>query len=171
MGFGTIFATIAMVVIIGTASYLGITGTLFSMDTLSKSLKEASETDNAVLKTEIEIVEVVTEGNTNIYAKINNTGSTKILNSEFEHIDVFVYYDVVGAKGYVFLWIPYTETSPPESDHWRVERISPDLIRPGIFDPDEQMEIWIKVQQNIDTGSTNMLKVVMPNGVSGAKYF
>ena len=172
MGFGTIFATIAMVVILGTSSYLFITGALVTMDTLSSSLKEINEIDNAKLKTEIEIVNVTTDGNNDINVTINNTGATKILNSEFEHIDVFVYYDVVGAsKGYVFLWLPYTETSPPENDHWRVESISPDLINPGIFDPDEQMEIWIKVQQNIDTDSTNMLKVVMPNSVSDAKHF
>jgi len=172
MGFGTIFATIAMVVLIGISSYLFITGALFTVDTLSKSLKIANELDNERLKTEIEIVEVVTVGNNDIYAKINNTGSTKILKSEFKHIDVFVYYDVVGASmGYIFLWVPYTETSPPENDHWRVESISPDSINPGIFDPDEQMEIWIRVQENIDTGNTSWLKVVMPNGVSASRYF
>ena len=172
MDFGTIFATIAMVVLIGISSYLFITGALFAVDTLTKSLKIANEMDNERLKTGIEIVEVVTEGNSDIYAKLNNTGSTKISKSEFEHIDVFAYYDVVGAsRGYIFLWVPYTETSPPENDHWRVESISPDSINPGIFDPDEQMEIWIRVQQNIDTGNTNWLKVVMLNGISASKYF
>jgi len=86
MDFGTIFATIAMVVLIGISSYLFITGALFAVDTLTKSLKIANEMDNERLKTGIEIVEVVTEGNNDIYAKINNTGYTKILKSEFEHI-------------------------------------------------------------------------------------
>ncbi len=172
MGYGTIFATIAMVVLIGTASYLTVSSTIFSMDTLSKSLKSANNMDNERLKTEIAVVNVSTSGNNDINVTINNTGTTKILNSGFEHIDVFVYYDVVGAaSGYVFSWLPYTETSPPENDHWTVVSISPDLINPGTFDPDEQMRIWIRVQRNIDTNSTNWLKVVMPNGVSASKYF
>jgi flagellar protein FlaF len=158
--------------IIGITSYLVITGALFSMDTLSNSLKTANEIENERLKTEIEIVEIVFSGQNKIFVKLNNTGSTKILNSKFEHIDVFVYYDVVGAsKRYVFMWIPYTETSPPENDHWGVESISPDLINPGIFDPDEQMEIWIKVSNNMNKENMGWIKVVTPNAVSASKYF
>ena len=172
MGFGTIFATIAMLVIIGTASYLSITVTLFSMDTLSESLRNANEIDNERLKTEIEIVDINRSSQNDISVKLNNTGSTKILNSDFNHIDVFVYYDVVGAaRGYVFKWIPYTETSPPENDHWTVVSISPDLINPGFFDPDEQMEIWIRVLDEMEPGSSNWLKIVMPNGVPDSGYF
>ena len=32
------------------------------------------------------------------------------MNDDFKYIDVFVYYDIVGAaEGYTFKWIPYTE--------------------------------------------------------------
>jgi len=168
MGFGTIFATIAMVVIIGTASYLGITGSLFSMDTLSKSLKIANEMDNEQLKTEIEIVDVIPHPE-HIEVMINNTGSTKILTHDYKYMDVFVYYygkDV----GYIFKWIPYTESAPGDNE-WTVKSISPDLINPGIFDPNEQMKIEVRLKPDIESDYTDWIKVVTPNGVSDAEYW
>jgi flagellar protein FlaF len=179
MGFGTIFATIGMVVIIGISSYLFITGALFTMDTLSNSLKIANEIDNERLKTEIEIGNVsVTPSNpgsgSEINVSINNTGATKILNSEFEHIDVFVYYhnDTVGT---IHRWIPFNDTgySALQDNEWTVVDVTPDLINPGIFDPDEQIKIVIRVEPAISgtKQNGNWTKIVMPNGVSASKYF
>ncbi|MGB2726893.1 MAG: hypothetical protein WBD09_00250 [Halobacteriota archaeon] len=184
MGFGTIFATIAMVVIISTSSYLFITGALFTMDTLSNSLKKINEIDNAKLKTEIEIGTVsVTSSNpgsgSNINVSINNTGATKILASEFEHIDVFVYYhnySVAAAENIlIHRWIPYndTDSSALQDNEWTVVNVTRDLINPGIFDPDEEMNIVVRVYPAINGTSPNgnWTKIVMPNGVSDCKHF
>ena len=177
MGFGTIFATIAFVMIIGITFYFVITGALFSMDTLSNSLKKMNEIENAQLKTEIEIGEnvSVTESNpgpgSKINVFINNTGSTKILNSEYSHMDVFIHYNATGT-GKITKWIPYNDTTgEPGNNEWTVRRISPDLINPGIFDPDEEMKIMIRVYPAIEKNSTNWIKVVTPNAVSASKYF
>jgi len=172
MGFGTIFATIALFMIIGVTSYFAFTSAIFSVDTLSHSLKVANGKQNERIKTEIEIVDISVDDAQEINVTINNSGHTKILKSEFKHMDVFVYYDVTGAaEGYVFKWVPYTEELPPENDHWTVVDIAPDSINPGIFDPDEQMRIWIRVFPRIELGTTGWLKVVTPNGVSASKYF
>jgi len=184
MGFGTIFATIAMVVLIGISSYLFITGALFTVDTLSKSLKIANELDNEQLKTEIEIVNasVTTSnsdsGSSDINVSINNTGYTKILKSEFKHIDVFVYYHNHTAAGEditIHRWIPYNDTDygALQPNEWTVVEITPDLINPGTFDPDEQMRIVIRVEPAINSTrqNGNWTKIVMPNGVSASKYF
>lgn len=183
MGFGTIFATIAMVVIISTSSYLFITGALFTMDTLSNSLKKINEIDNAKLKTEIEIGTVsVTPSNpgsgSNINVSINNTGATKILASEFEHIDVFVHYYNYTAEAEnitIHRWIPYNDTthSALQDNEWTVVNVTRDLINPGIFDPDEEMNIVVRVYPAINgtIPNGNWTKIVMPNGVSDCKYF
>ncbi|MEA2033510.1 MAG: hypothetical protein U9N41_08015 [Euryarchaeota archaeon] len=184
MGFGTIFATIAMVVIIGISSYLFMTGALFTMDTLSSSLKIANEIDNEQLKTEIEIGDVVVKtsnpgsGSSDINVSINNTGSTKILKSEFEHIDVFVYYHNYTSAGEnitIHRGIPYNDTnySALQGNEWTVVDITPDLINPRIFDPDEQMKIVIRVEPAINSTmqNGNWTKIVMPNAVSASKYF
>ncbi|MBE0516097.1 MAG: hypothetical protein IBX41_01730 [Methanophagales archaeon] len=180
MGFGTIFATLAMVVIIGISSYLFTTGALFTMDTLSDSLKKINEIDNARLKTEIEIgnVSVTTTGNYSIInLTLNNTGATKILNSDFEHMDIFLCYHNDTGAGTITIHrrIPYNDTnynsSALQDNEWTVVNITPDLINPGIFDPDEQMKIVIQVEPAINSTIQNWLKVVTPNGVFDAKYF
>ncbi|MHC1610528.1 MAG: hypothetical protein ACXQTW_02845 [Candidatus Methanospirareceae archaeon] len=177
MGFGTIFATIAMVVIIGIASYMLIAGTLFTMDTLSRSVKIANEMDSARLKTAIEIVNVsVTSlgAGSDINVSVNNTGATKILNSDFEQIDVFVSYSNHTA-GRIHRWIPYNDTDygALQPNEWTVVGITPDLINPGIFDPDEQMRIVIRVYPAINSTREkgNWTKIVMPNGISDSRYF
>jgi len=176
MGFGTIFATIAMVVIIGFTSYFVITGALFSIDTLSDSLKAASKIDNERLKTEIEIVHVslsgVGQSRPNINATVNNTGHTSIM--EFEHMDVIVYYcSPGGPEGTPQIqWIPYTTENPPGKNEWTVTSISPDFINPRIFDADESMTLWVKVDPVIwSLSERNWLQITTPNGVSDSKYF
>ena len=172
MSFGTIFMTIVFVAILIFSSYLLATSTVFTMNTLSQSFKKANDMQNGKLKTEIEIVDVSVSDAQNITVVINNTGKTKILNDDFKYIDVFVYYDIVGAEeGYTFKWIPYTETYPPENNSWTVVSISPDSVNPHNFDPDEQMKIWIRVLPRIENGTTGWIEVVTPNGISASSYF
>jgi len=172
MSFGTIFATIVFVAILMFSSYLLATSTIFTMNTLSQSFKKANDMQNGKLKTEIEIVDVSVSDAQNITVVINNTGKTKILNNDFKYIDVFVYYDIVGAaEGYTFKWIPYTEKYPPENNSWTVVSISPDSVNPRNFDPDEQMKIWIRVLPRIESGTTGWIEVVTPNGISVSSYF
>ena len=172
MSFGTIFATIVFAAILMFSSYLLASSTIFTMNTLSQSFKKANDMQNGKLKTEIEIVDVSVSDAQNITVVINNTGKTKILNDDFKYIDVFVYYDIVGAaERYTFKWIPYTETYPPENDRWTVVSISPDSVNPRNFDPDEQMKIWIRVLPRIENGTTGWIKVVTPNGISASSYF
>ena len=172
MSFGTIFATIVFVAILIFSSYLLATSTICTMNTLSQSFKKANYMQNGKLKTEIEIVNVSVSDAQNITVVINNTGKTKILNDDFKYIDVFVYYDIVGAAdGYTFKWIPYTEKYPPENNSWTVVNISPDSVNPRNFDPDEQMKIWIRVLPRIENGTTGWIKVVTPNGISAPSYF
>jgi len=172
MSFGTIFVTIVFVAILIFSSYLLATSTVFTMNTLSQSFKKANDMQNGKLKTEIEIVNVSVSNAQNITVVINNTGKTKILNDDFKYIDVFVYYDIIGAAGgYTFKWIPYTEAYPPENNSWTVVSISPDSVNPRNFDPDEQMKIWIRVLPRIESGTTGWIEVVMPNGISASSYF
>ena len=106
MGFGTIFATTVMVVILGISTYLFITGAVFSMDTWSNSLKEINRINNERLKTAIEIEDIsVTSSEiytrSDINVSMTNTGSTKILNHDFSHIDHVretVYHDKLQEK-------------------------------------------------------------------------
>jgi archaellum component FlaF (FlaF/FlaG flagellin family) len=186
MGFGTIFATVAMVIILGVSSYLFVTGALFSMDTMSNSLQEINEIDNERLKTEIDLGSIsVTSSNpgpkSDITVHINNTGSTKIVNSNFKHMDVFIHYYPTGLGDQaIHRRLPYNASAAFSADsdalgnnEWTVVRITPDLINPRVFDPDEDMEIQIRVYPAIGNSSPkqNWTKIVMPNAISDATYF
>jgi hypothetical protein len=186
MGFGTIFATVAMVVMIGVSSYLFVTGALFSMDTLSNSLQEISEIDNERLKTEIEVGNISVKSSnpgpkSDITVHIDNTGAIKIVNSNFKHMDVFVHYYTTGSEDLaIHRRIPYNESAAFSADsdalgnnEWTVMRITPDLINPRVFNSDEDMEILIRVYPAIGSSSPkqNWTKIVMPNAISDAIYF
>lgn len=137
--------------------------------------KKMNEIDNAMLKTGIEIVNVSATNKSElseINVSIDNTGTTKILNSDFKHIDVFIHYNAAGA-GNITKWIQYngTECGALQNNEWTVRDISPDLANPRIFDPDEEMEICIQVYPAIEENSTNWVNVVTPNGVSASRYF
>ncbi len=62
-------------------------------------------------------------------------------------------------------------SSALQNNEWTVVNITPDLINPGIFDPDEQMKIVVRVYPPIKENSTHWLKIVTPNAVSDARYF
>jgi len=174
MGFGTAFVTLAFVLIVTMCTYMFVTGSIFTMDTLSNSLNALSEKQNDRLKTEIELGDVSAtndSGHSIITLAINNTGATKILKSEFVHIDVFVYFHCFIAKNTTLhKRVPYT-TGTPDDNEWTVEGIAPDLINPGTFDPGETMNIRVRISPAILEDRVNWLKVVMPNAVSTSTYF
>ncbi|MFA4835256.1 MAG: hypothetical protein WC749_04205 [Dehalococcoidia bacterium] len=65
-----------------------------------------------------------------------------------------------------------------EDNQWNVEGIyldagasDPELFDPGIFDPDEEMVIQMKVDPAVQAGSTNLVTVSTPNGVSASAIF
>lgn len=183
MGFGTIFATIAMFAILSISSYLFLTGALFSMDTISDSLKTINELDNERAKTAVSIASTNSSSGRDINVSINNTGSTKIVNSDFKHIDVFVHYqNYTGIENVtIHQWMQYNSSLAFSLDggtlgnnEWTVVQITPDSKNPRVFDPDEQMKIMIRVYPAIGNRSSpmqNRTKIVMPNGVSTEKYF
>ena len=172
MGFGTLFATVAFFVIMATGAFLFTSNILYTTEVVSSSLEVSSDLQNARLKTDIEIVSASVSAN-EISVSIDNTGSTKILDSDFEYMDVYVRYrndseGIIGIKR-----IPYNVSNPPPvDDYWTLDNpdITDDYINPGIFDPDERLRILIRVSYYINsTAPENYIKVVTPNGVWSTK--
>jgi hypothetical protein len=172
MGFGTLFATVAFFILMATGAFLFTTNIMYTAEVVSTSLEASSDLQYARLKTDIEI-ETASVSNDEITVSIGNTGSMKILDSEFKYMDVYVRYRrkdfgniIVGTKR-----IPYTMTNPPPADYWTNTSISYDYINPGIFDPDEYLNILIHVSHDINrtVRDKNYVRVVTPNGVWATK--
>jgi len=172
MGFGTLFATVAFFVIMATGAFLFTSNIMYTAEVVSTSLDVSSDLQNARLKTDINIVNIsdtdFISGNATcgINVSINNTGSMKILDSDFKYMDVYVRYTNTTKK---INRIPYNDEHTPNWTGKVVE--SCDSINPGIFDPDEYFNITIVIPDgSVTTPSTdNYIKIVTPNGVWATK--
>ena len=168
MGVGSIVAAIVAVAAILIASNVFITGELYMTDMLTSSIKEMQDTKNEQLKTEIEISNITANG-TRIDATLCNTGHERI--REYSQMDLIVHYHPDEGDMRV-VWLPYTNGTPGD-DEWTVTGRSPDMINPGILDPDENMTIRIMVDGGypMKYNATNWLRITTPNGVGTSKYF
>jgi flagellar protein FlaF len=174
MGSGMIVAALVSITAILIAAYVFTTGGFYMVDTLTESFKEMQDTNNELLKTEINIGSIIVSGQ-NINVTLNNTGYEKI--REFSRMDVIMHYYTPGGgpEGTMkIISIPYTDQGTPNEDEWTVTRILPTVINPGIFDPDEEMTIWIKMSSGdpvMEESMNNWLQITTPNGISASKYF
>jgi len=169
VGFGTIISSAIAIALILSASYVCVQGGIYMVDTLSESIREMQDTNNEILRTDIEIENITTNG-VFINALVRNTGKVKI--REFENMDVIVHYNASGTMKTT--WVPYLEGTDPAENSWVVTDITRDAINPGIFDPDEEMKIRIRMNtgEGVETGSlNNWIQITTPNGVYSSKYF
>ena len=170
-----IVAALVSIAAILVATYVFTTGGFYMVDTLTYSFKEMQDTNNEQLKTEINIDSINQADGQNIYVTLNNTGHEKI--RDFSRMDVIVHYYTPGGgpEGTLkIIWIPYTDQGTPNDNEWTVTGISPAAINPGIFDPGEEMTIWIKISSGdpvMEGSVNNWLQITTPNGVSASKYF
>jgi hypothetical protein len=171
MGFGTLFATVAFFVIMATGAFLFTTNIMYTAEVVSTSLDASSDLQYARLKTDIDIVDEDDPDNpikvdtiTDIITVfIDNIGSMKILDTDFEYMDVYVRYTKSGQSE------PEPITRIP-FDEWTGKVVeSCDSINPGIFDPDERLNITIQVPEVTSPATDNYIKIVTPNGVWATK--
>lgn len=164
MGFGTVIAAMVSVAIILLASYVCSNGGFYMADEITDSVIEMQENENEIMKTEIEITNISAD-EAYIFVSLNNTGSTRI--GDFDHMDVIVNYSNTSDYAKT-IWIPYQEDEGKLENRWIIRGIRPDLINPGILDPDEKMELQILLE---DFKSVNWIMVATPNGAKTSGYF
>jgi flagellar protein FlaF len=167
MGFGTVIASMISVAILLLASYVCSNGGFYMADVLANSMIEMQENENEILKTGIEIT-YTSADEAGILISLHNTGSTKI--GDFDYMDVIVKYS--NTSGIIkTVWIPYQEDADISENKWSVGNISPDLVNPGIFDPDEEMELQILLEDPPKNKSINWIMVAAPNGARTSGHF
>lgn len=169
MGFGSIIAAMISVAIILLASYVCSKGGFYMANGLSNSVIGMQENRNEILKTEIEVRDVSTDGGI-LFVSLKNTGSTKI--GDFTYMDIIVTYQNESGINKT-VWIPYQKDESLYENRWIKSDIHPDLINPGIFDPGEEMKLQVRMDESdpIRNSSINWLLVAAPNGVKASRYF
>lgn len=146
-------------------------GFITSVDASASGLEEIGQRDEEILRTELTPMEATLTSPDTLELVIENTGQTKL--SDYESWDIIVqYFDETWT--YRVEWLPFASGSPSASE-WNVDWIhlngSPEAYETGILNPGEQLKLVIKLGPAAATGSTNLVVVSTPSGVTASMYF
>lgn len=133
---------------------------LTSIDRLADAWRHEESQALDMRHTEITAVSANTDnGGDQAEIVIRNDGQKAL--ARFESWDVIVRYQNSGVE-----WVPYTTSTPG----WTVGGIflggNPGIFEPNIFDPTETMKLVLKLNPPVAQGTTNLLTISTPNGVS-----
>jgi len=151
---------------------------LSSTDKIATAWREREGTSVEMAKTHIPALGAETQSaGTIVEVTLDNTGETKL--EDFDKWDVIVQYYEFDDPDYIYYIkrLPYTENAPGNNE-WTVEGIyldagtsDPEVFDSGIFNPEEEMVIQMKVDPAVGTGTTNLATISTPNGVSTSVVF
>ena len=148
--------------------------TLSSQDTVATAWKEMERTSGEIARTNISSLGAETSDGITISLTLENAGETQL--EDFDEWDVILqYYDI--SDNYLIKRLTYNSGTPSDNE-WTVEGIylnagssTSEAFDPGIFNPDEEMVIEMKVNPAVGTPNANMAKVAVSNGVSATTIF
>jgi flagellar protein FlaF len=159
MGAGTIIATAVAIVLLLITGYVLIGGTISTARIVAIAQQAAAEKEIERLHTGIGISAASTDTTAGMtFILVNNTGSEAI--GEFDHMEVFL------LQGNV----PYAYMNKSGPFTWTYTIEQPDLVHPGILDPDEVVNITVPYDPDALKGPPSWVQVTTANGVSDSAY-
>ena len=146
-------------------------GFITSVDASTTSLEEIGQQDETIMRTELTPVSTSQPVGNTLEAILQNTGQTQIV--DFNMWDIIVqYYDSTGT--YHVEWLPYTEEALGDNE-WEVVWLRLDgvdeIFEPNVLNPEEQIMIRLQLNPSVGAGTTNMLVVATPGGITASTYF
>lgn len=153
MAAATLVATGFGIVVIIVTAYVLAGGTLVTSEVVTTAQKDMTDLQIKMIGTSMQVISNSTDGSY-FYIQILNNGREPIRN--LNYVDVFIYDTLGGWSRYT-----YQSTSPPISQHWAKEDITPDIIYPKQWDPGETLNISVAYP-----GTPGYFKIVTGNGVA-----
>jgi hypothetical protein len=146
-------------------------GFLTSVDTSTAGLEEIGQRDETIMRTDLSPVSTSLPAANILEVTLENKGQTKL--ADFNKWDVIVqYYDDTGA--YYTKWLPHAEETL-DDNQWEVSWIQLDgdaeIFEPNVLNPEEQLKIRAQLNPPVGTGTTNMVVVATPSGITASTYF
>ncbi len=146
-------------------------GFMTSVDASTTGLEEIGQRDETIMRTELTPVSTSLPALDTLEVTLKNTGQTKL--ADFDKWDVIVqYYDGTGA--YYTKWLPYA-TGTLGNNEWEVLWIRLDgedeLFEPNVLNPEESIMIRAQLDPSVGAGTTNMVVVATPGGITVSTYF
>lgn len=146
-------------------------GFMTSVDASTTGLEEIGQRDETIMRTELTPVSASLPASDTLEVTLKNTGQTKL--ADFDKWDVIVqYYDGTGA--YYTKWLPHA-MGTLSNNEWEVLWIRLDgadeLFEPNVLNPEESIMIRAQLDPPVGAGTTNMVVVATPGGITASTYF
>jgi len=149
-------------------------GFMTSVDASTAGLQQIGNKIETMLRTELTPVSTnltLVSGPSPLEIVLENTGQTKM--ADYEKWDVIVqYYD--GSGTYHVEWLPYSVTGGATNE-WGVGWIhlngQPEKFDPTVLNPGEQIMIATQLDPAVGAGTTNMVVISTPSGITSSTYF
>lgn len=146
-------------------------GFMTSVDTSTTGLEEIGQRDETIMRTELTPVSASQPSANTLEIILENSGQTRL--ADFDKWDVIVqYYDGTGT--YHVEWLPYTEATLDDNE-WEVAWIRLDgaaeVFEPNVLNPQEEIMIRAQLNPSVGAGTTNMVILGTPSGVTASTYF
>ncbi len=146
-------------------------GFLTSVDTTTVGLEEIGQRDETIMRTELSPVSASQPAANTLEVTLENSGQTKL--ADFDKWDVIVqYYDGTGT--YYSKWLPYTEGTLGDNE-WELVWIrlngAAEIFEPNVLNPEEEIMIRAQLNPSAGAGTTNMVVVATPSGITASTYF
>ena len=149
-------------------------GFMTTVDASTTGLEQIGQRDEKIMRTDLTPVSTnlsLIAGPDPLEIILENTGQTRT--ADFEKWDVIVqYYDDTGT--YHVEWLPYTESGAGTYE-WEVGWIrlngQAEMFEPNVLNPGEQLMIKTWLDPSVRTGTTNMVVISTPSGVTSSTYF
>ena len=146
-------------------------GFMTSVDTSTTGLDAAGQRNETIMRTEIVPLSATVASGNILEITVENSGQTRL--ADFDKWDVIIqYYD--GAGTYHIAWLPYTEDTLGDNE-WEVAWIrvegAAEVFEPGVLNPKEQMLIRAQLEPAAGAGTTNMVVIATPSGITASTYF
>ncbi len=149
-------------------------GFMTSVDASTVGLEEVGQRDETIMRTELTPISTslsTPSGPDPLEIVLENTGQTKL--ADFDKWDVIVQYYDTGSEYHV-VWLPYNEDTAGTYE-WEVVWIQvdgePEIFEPNVLNPGEQMMIRTWLYPSVGYGTTNMVIISTPSGVTASTYF
>lgn len=146
-------------------------GFITSVDSSTAGLEETGKRNETIMRTELTPVNATQPAADTVELVLENTGQTKL--ADFEKWDIIVqYYD--GAGTYHVEWLPFTDTTPGANE-WEIAWLrlggTAEVFEQDILNPEEQIMLRAQLSPSVGAGTTNMIVVSTPSGVTASTYF
>jgi len=149
-------------------------GFMTSVDTSTAGLEEVGQRNEIIMRTELTPVSAnasLVAGPDPVDTVLENAGQTKM--ADFDKWDVIIqYYD--DSSTYHAVWLPFSDEGAGANE-WEVVWIrlngESEIFETNVLNPGEQILIRAWLDPSIGAGTTNMVVISTPSGVTSSTYF